>query len=687
MMSAVFRLIALLLAAAPASAMAGKLVTLSAFTHSNDAAGPNALATINGTIYGMSTAGGRFGTGTLFAVDPCTGVETTLYSFPAGTAPVPATLTGANGMLYGTTANFQNSTGAGSTLFAFDPATRKRTTLYTFTGGADGSNVYDLISDGGTLYGASSSGTDNAVFAFDPTQRSFTPLYTVPCCINPHGLIKINGTLHGISTNNAASTSAIFAIDLHTLRERTVHTFRASSFPTPTPSSLTAIGTTLYGTLPFGGPSGNGTLFSIDTATNAFATIYTFPTPAQGLLGALTAIGGTLFGADQVNGTAAIFAFDPATDTQTTVTSFATPPYATAQDFVAVNGKLVGALDSFSASLLFSIDPATAAIATIHSFTGFAGTGNSPLIRAAGALYGTTTGTGAYSLGAVIRVDPATGAQTILHSFTGGADGLIPAAPLTFYKGLLYGTTFGTESGSNSTLFSIDPATAKLVTLYTFPGNGAAGNPAAGLVASHGKLFGTTTLGPGGFGTVYAFDPATNTTTTLCGSLTCTGGAPLVAANGILYGTTPAVPESADNGSLFAVDPASLTVAALYEFPPGTSAGPTDLLAYQGLIYGFAGLLFAFDPATLAVRTVPTSLDIGPVLASGKIFLGSTAYATPGSLFTVDPRTGAYATLYTFTGGADGALPSALVQTKMGFYGVTSAGGEENAGTVFQFRQ
>ncbi len=50
MMSAVFRLIALLLAAAPASAMAGKLVTLSAFTHSNDAAGPNALATINGTI-------------------------------------------------------------------------------------------------------------------------------------------------------------------------------------------------------------------------------------------------------------------------------------------------------------------------------------------------------------------------------------------------------------------------------------------------------------------------------------------------------------------------------------------------------------------------------------------------------------------------------------------------------------
>ncbi|HEY6578016.1 MAG TPA: choice-of-anchor tandem repeat GloVer-containing protein [Rhizomicrobium sp.] len=55
-------------------------------------------------------------------------------------------------------------------------------------------------------------------------------------------------------------------------------------------------------------------------------------------------------------------------------------------------------------------------------------------------------------------------------------------------------------------------------------------------------------------------------------------------------------------------------------------------------------------------------------------------------VFMVDPGTGAETVLYSFSGGKDGATPTAGLLYQNGtFYGVTSAGGTSGVGAVFAF--
>ena len=66
---------------------------------------------------------------------------------------------------------------------------------------------------------------------------------------------------------------------------------------------------------------------------------------------------------------------------------------------------------------------------------------------AAGNLYGTTNGCGAFGYGTAFKLDP-NGKLTVLHGFTGGKDGIRPRAELAFdTAGNLYGTTSGGGHG------------------------------------------------------------------------------------------------------------------------------------------------------------------------------------------------------------------------------------------------
>jgi uncharacterized repeat protein (TIGR03803 family) len=57
-----------------------------------------------------------------------------------------------------------------------------------------------------------------------------------------------------------------------------------------------------------------------------------------------------------------------------------------------------------------------------------------------------------------------------------------------------------------------------------------------------------------------------------------------------------------------------------------------------------------------------------------------------GTIYSFDPKTGAFTVLYNFVGGADGALPvPGLVLDRDILYGATELGGPSNAGTVFSF--
>jgi uncharacterized repeat protein (TIGR03803 family) len=76
------------------------------------------------------------------------------------------------------------------------------------------------------------------------------------------------------------------------------------------------------------------------------------------------------------------------------------------------------------------------------------------------------------------------------------------------------------------------------------------------------------------------------------------------------------------------------------------------------------------------------------IQATNGTFYGTTSAGGAfgmGTVFTMTPA-GAFATLYTFTGGADGANPvSAILQASDGnFYGTTQLGGTANRGTLFE---
>jgi uncharacterized repeat protein (TIGR03803 family) len=153
----------------------------------------------------------------------------------------------------------------------------------------------------------------------------------------------------------------------------------------------------------------------------------------------------------------------------------------------------------------------------LHSFTLNTGDGVGPqaglVIDAAGNLYGTTVGGGAFDRGSVFELTPGAGGtwtETVLYSFGGG----VPQGSLILdAAGNLYGTTYvGGVYGNGGTVFELRPKagggwTKKV--LHSFnPNNGKDGhNPVAGLIFdTAGNLYGTTYGGGAhctGCGTVF----------------------------------------------------------------------------------------------------------------------------------------------------------------------------------------
>ena len=123
---------------------------------------------MNGTLYGTTAFGGVYGGGTVFAIDPDTGVETVSYAFcsqqDCTDGKDPSGLLNVNDMLYGTTRLGGTNTDCDSsgcgTVFALDPGTGHESVLHSFPGsGADGELPGgDLLAVKRALYGVTGEG-------------------------------------------------------------------------------------------------------------------------------------------------------------------------------------------------------------------------------------------------------------------------------------------------------------------------------------------------------------------------------------------------------------------------------------------------------------------------------------------------------------------------------------------------
>jgi uncharacterized repeat protein (TIGR03803 family) len=313
-----------------------------------------------------------------------------------------------------------------------------------------------------------------------------------------------------------------------------------------------------------------------------------------------------------------------------------------------------------------------------------------------------------------------------LYSFTGGDDGAAPVAGLVQGSdGNFYGTTENGGTNDSGTVFQIS-ASGVLTNLCSFSGGTNGADPEAGLVeARDGNLYGTTSEGgatgtlSGGYGTVFQINPDGTLSNLYSFTLGTYGAFPQAGlapgTDGYYYGTTYAGGaydfNSQGFGTVFQISTGG-ALTSLYSFTGGNDGSNPD----AGLVQGSDGNFYGTTEAggTNEVGTVfqistggtLTSLysfigtndganpEAGLALGSDGYFYGTTeaggAYTDQngegyGTVFKISTN-GTLTSLYSFTGGNDGAYPYAgLVQGSDGsFYGTTEGGGQGGAGTVFR---
>lgn len=363
--------------------------------------------------------------------------------------------------------------------------------LYTFTGGMDGSTpVGGVILDAaGNLYGTTSEGGNFA------------------CSQGCGTLFKVDGVGNKTVLHSFAGTGA-----------------GDGEYPN---AALVWDGQgNLYGTTVVGGASGYGTVFKLDT-TGKETVLHSFSGAggdgAFPLGGVVRDEQGNLYGTTEVGGTS-------------------------------------------NCGTVFKLDT-TGKETVLYSFAGMGGDGRSPwagVVRdGQGNLYGTTVGGGVSDLGTVFKVDT-TGKETVLHSFTGTVfDGAQPMTGLVLdTKGNLYGTTNSGGrgiDGGNGVVFKVSKAGLETV-LYRFPATGAKGIRPRGVVRdAQGNLYGTTLFhGAFGWGTVFKRAPTGKLTVlyNFTGG-NADGGDPYAGvvqdSQGNLYGTTSA--GAIGYGTVFKITP------------------------------------------------------------------------------------------------------------------------------------
>jgi uncharacterized repeat protein (TIGR03803 family) len=466
---------------------------------------------------------------------------------------------------------------------------------------------------------------------------------------------------------------------------------------------------TLYGTTTSGGPSGNGTIYKVDTngvpsTLVAFSGGTNFGAPFSLLLG----LDDNFYGLDDVSSPGSnpgdplgsIFRVDR-NGNLTNIFVFTAPDFFPSWLVQGSDGDLYGLTEEGGTNSDGSVFRITTNGVLVWSFS-FNGTnGNMPvwLTKANdGNFYGVTTHGGSsftgfgFGYGTIFRITP-NGSFTSLVQFD-GTNNYVPAMIVQGTDGNLYGVDKGGGAFGLGAIFKLTLPTSSAqnglmpITLVNFD-DGNYSNPygwgPSGLVlGSDGMLYGSTGGGPTtneggvttpiGYGTIFK--------TTLNGSITTlvtfygTNGAepvspPLQAPDGNLYGTTSYGGSGFINdtmfsgyGTIYRMDTNGV-LTTLFSFNQTNGAGPggSTFGPSTGLIVGSDGALYG------------VTLEGGPNYAN--------ANGGDGTVFRI--TTNGDFTLLACFGGTNGSGPVNIIQASDGnFYGSTVFGGTYDNGTVFR---
>jgi uncharacterized repeat protein (TIGR03803 family) len=349
---------------------------------------------------------------------------------------------------------------------------------------------------------------------------------------------------------------------------------------------------------------------------------------------------------------------------------------------------------------------------TLHTFSG-GSDGARPLaglILSSNTLYGTASEGGSSQKGTVFKVNKDGTGFATLHVFTGASDGSAPFAGLTLLGNTLYGTANSGGTSGNGTVFAVNTNGAGFATLHGFASPSGGANPQAGLVSSDNTLYGTTYRGGiSTNGTVFKVSTGGTDFARLYSFILSDAYFPqagLVLSSNTLYGTTYHG-GGQEGGTVFKVNTDGAGFAYLHTFTGGSDeAGPAAGLILSGnTLYGTVdggrgssvdsfGTVFKVNTDGTGFATLHsfTGGAGGAWPEAGLVLSGNTLYGTTesgggsgqGTVFKLNTDGTGYATLYSFTGGDDGANPQAgLILSDNTLYGTAQKGGSSGQGTVF----
>jgi len=354
-----------------------------------------------------------------------------------GVQPFSPVLNGKDGALYGTT-----STGGyvdGGTVFTIKPDGTGFLVLHSFgTTTNDGQDPSGLCQDSqGNLYGTTFGGGDiglGTVFKVSPNGVSYSILYSFGS--NPNDganpaaalIIGADGALYGSTFSGGAyEGGTIFRLQT----DGTIETLRQlggtpSDGTGPAGALIQAADGALYGTTAYGGgATEGGTVFTLHTDGSSYRVLHSFGSP---LGDGINPYAGLVQGSERA--------------------LYGTTAYGGAGGFGTV----------------FTLDTHGNNYQILHSFSGSPTDALSPeaglIIGSDGALYGTAFGDGADDAGGVFKVNPDGSDYSLVYSFgSTQEDGSGPLASLAIGSdGAFYGTTAYGGINSNGIIFRLTPS-------------------------------------------------------------------------------------------------------------------------------------------------------------------------------------------------------------------------------------
>ena len=705
---------------------AGILTTLHSFNGPGDGRSPYAplLLASDGNFYGATRGGGSGAKGTLFRMTPA-GALTTLYAFAGadGQNPVQALVQAADGNLYGTT--YVGGLSGLGTVFRITPS-GTLATLYSFSG-SDGRNPIAGLSIGsdGNFYGTTEFGGTadlGTIFRITPTGTLTTLFsFSTPVGTDPFGGViqGRDGNFYGTANwGGPLNGGVVYRLVLGAGPAPAITGVSPANGPMAGGTALTISGSDFQPgvTVTIGGiPATNVTFISATTiraftpasaSSGAVAVAVLNPDgqsrtlPSAFTYGCVSApvavasgdaticAGGAAGGTVLVGSGGASCSWSPATDLSNpndcrpAATPAATTTYTlTVTDVngcVSANAPTVTVTVAPCANLSIAASAPSSVIAGNQVAVTVTVTNVVPKTGAADAV-GVTVGSAAPPAGFTFvsnTGDCTTGFPCALGTLPVGATRTIvttfattnpfPAPPGPAYVSALFNvssTTMDPYALDNSTqawIFVL-PAGSPLTGIWPLP-LGACQSYGALEPAPGGTLYGTTFAGGGyGAGTTFSFDPTSGSVNALGSFSGAEGANPQIgltrASDGKFYGTAPVgLRGGATFGAVYRFDPAGKTpLVALYAFNGSDGWSPIGRLiqAADGLLYGTT-------------------------------YRGGTT--DQGTIFRVDPATGTFTPLFSFS-GANGRNPQAgLIQASDGFfYGTTYFGGSSDQGTVYRF--